>query len=127
MTDGLIEAQTQGMEALIQAMEAFWKIRFPEALRVRYLDNDPAALRAAWTKALAEGAVAQGLRAWRVRCLIFMGAGDTDFLEQAQRASTEIPNAEFISLAGRDHIAAHMGQGDPVIETVLRTLHAGGS
>jgi hypothetical protein len=29
VTDGLIEAQTPGMEALVQAMEAFWKIRFP--------------------------------------------------------------------------------------------------
>ena len=115
------------MVALIQAMEAFWEIRFPESLRARYLDNDPAALEAAWTKALAEGAVSQDLRTWRVRCLIFMGAGDTDFLEPAQRAATEIPNAEFISLAGLDHIGAHMGQGDPVIEAVLRTLRADGS
>jgi hypothetical protein len=76
----------------------------PGALRARYLDNDPAALRAAWIKALAEGDVARDLRTWRVRCLIFMGTGDTDFLDQAQRASTEIPNAEFLSLAGRDHI-----------------------
>lgn len=101
-----------------------WEIRVPEALRARYLDNDPAALKAAWTKALAEGAVARDLGTWRVRCLIFMGAGDADFLEQAQRAATEISTAEFISLAGRDHIAAHMGQEDPVIEAVLRTLSA---
>lgn len=127
VTDGLIEAQSQGTEALIQAMEAFWEIRFPEALRIRYLDNDPAALQATWTKALAEGAVSQDLRAWQIRCLIFMGAGDTDFLDQAQRAATEIPNAEFISLVGLDHIGAHMGQGDPVIEAVLRTLRADGS
>lgn len=40
-----------------------------------------------------------------------MGAGDFDFREQAQRAATEIPNAEFTSLAGLDHIGAHMGQG----------------
>lgn len=124
VTDGLIAAQSQGMEALIQAMEVFWEIRFPEALRARYLDNDPAALKAAWTKGLAEGAVARSLRTWQARCLIFMGTGDTDFLEQAQRAANEIPNAEFISLAGLDHIAAHMGQGDPVIEAVLRTLRA---
>ena len=127
VTDGLIETQTQGMEGLVQAMEAFWKIRFPEALRARYLDNDPAALKAAWTKGLAEGAVAQGLPTWRVRCLILVGAGDADFLEQARRASTEIPSAEFISLAGLDHIASHMGQEDPVIEAVLRTLRANDS
>ena len=127
ITEGLIEARTQGMEGLIQAMEAFWEIRFPEALRARYLDNDPAALQTAWTKALAEGAVSENLPAWRVRCLIFMGAGDTDFLEQARRAATQLPNAEFISLAGLDHIGAHMGQGDPVIEAVLRTLRADGS
>jgi pimeloyl-ACP methyl ester carboxylesterase len=64
VTDGLIDAQMQGMEAIIQAMEAFWKIRFPEALRARFLDNDPAALKAAWTRGLAEGAVAQGLPTW---------------------------------------------------------------
>lgn len=126
VTDGLIAAQTQGMEALIHAMETFWEIRFPEKLRARYLDNDPAALEAAWTRVLGEGAVAQGLRTWRVRCLIFMGAADTDFVEQARRASTEIPKAEFISLVGLDHIAAHMRQGDPVIEAVLRTLRAEG-
>ena len=124
MTDGLSAAQTQGMEALIQAMEEFWQIRFPEGLRARYLDNDPAALKAAWTKVLAEGAVSQDLRTWGVRCLIFMGAGDADFLEQAQRASNEIPKAEFISLAGLDHIGAHLGQGDPIIDGVLRTLRA---
>jgi len=56
-----------------------------------------------------------------------MGAGDTDFLEQAQRAATEIPNAEFISLAGLDHIASHMGQEDPVIGAALRTLRTDGS
>ena len=122
VTAGLIEAEVKGMEALIEAMEAFWEIRFPEALRARFLDNDPAALKAAWTKGLAEGAVAQDLGTWRIPCLIFIGAGDADFLEQAQRAAAEIPTAEFISLAGRDHIAAHMGQEDPLIEAVLRTL-----
>jgi pimeloyl-ACP methyl ester carboxylesterase len=126
VTNGLSAAQTRGMEALIQAMETFWEIRFPETLRARYLDNDPAALEAAWTNVLDEGAVAEDLRKWRVRCLIVMGAGDIDFLEQAKRAATEIPNAEFISLVGLDHIGAHMGQGDPVIEAVLRTLRAEG-
>lgn len=45
----------------------------------------------------------------QIRCL--MGAGDTDFLDQAQRATTEVPNAQFISLVGLDHIGAHMGKG----------------
>jgi hypothetical protein len=40
-----------------------------------------------------------------------MGAEDTDFLEQAERAAKEIPNAVFLSLAELDHIGAHMGQG----------------
>jgi len=111
VSDGLIAAQMQGMEALIQAMESFWDIRFPEALRARYLDNDPAALHAAWTKALAEGPISKNLGEWRIRCLIFMGAEDTDFLEQAERAAKEIPNAVFLSLAELDHIGAHMGQG----------------
>lgn len=127
VTEGVIGARTQGMKALIRAMEAFWDMRFPDPLRARYLDNDPTALGAAWTKVLNEGPVSEDLRAWRTRCLIFMGAGDTDFLEQAKRAANEIPSAEFISLEALDHIGAHLGQGDPLVEAVRRTLRAGGS
>ena len=126
VTDGLTASHAGGIEALVRAMESFWEIRFPDAERARYLDNDPRALQAAWTKVLAEGPVSEDLRRWQVRCLIFMGAGDTDFIEQARRAASEIPNAEFLSLEGLDHFGAHVNQNDLVMEAVLRTLRGSG-
>jgi pimeloyl-ACP methyl ester carboxylesterase len=72
---------------------------------------------------LAEGDVAVGLRSWEFRCLLFVGAADVDFFEGAQRAAGEIPNAEFVSLAGLGHIGAHLEQ-DAVLIAVLRTLRA---
>lgn len=42
-------------------------------------------------------------------CLIFLGAGDVDFLKQARLAADEIPDAEFLSLASHDHYGgAHL-------------------
>ena len=79
------------MEAFAQALEVFWRIRFPEPRRALGLDNDPVVLQAAWSAALGEGAISEDLRAWRLRCLIFMGTGDVDFVEQARRAANEIP------------------------------------
>lgn len=123
VTKGLAATRTEGAEAFIQALEAFWDVRFPETRRRRWLDNDPSALEAAWAAALAEGPISDDLRAWRVPCLIFIGAGDADFLEQARRAADEIPNAEFVSLEGRDHYGAHVDQ-DAVVTAVIRTLRA---
>ena len=42
--------------------------------------------------ALSEGPVSHDLRAWQVPCLIFMGAADNDFLEQARRGSQGHPD-----------------------------------
>jgi len=123
---GLIAAQREGMEALVQAFEAFWGVQFPHAQRARWLDNDPAAIEAAWSAALAEGAISDDLRAWQVRCLIFMGAGDADFLDQARRAADEIPKGELILLGGADHYAAHTSQDEVVLDAVLRTLRGSG-
>jgi pimeloyl-ACP methyl ester carboxylesterase len=121
VTQGLAAARRQGSnEPFVEALERFWNIRFPDARR--NVDNDPAALDAAWQAALAEGPISGDLGTWQVPCLIFIGAGDLDFLEQAKRAADAIPRAEFISLAGRDHYGAHTGHDDPVIEAVLRTL-----
>jgi pimeloyl-ACP methyl ester carboxylesterase len=122
VTEGLVASRIQGMEALVRALEGFWGVRFPDPRRARWLGNDPAALRAAWEAALAEGPVSEDLRAWQIRCLIFIGEGDVDFLDQARQAANEIPNAEFISLVGLDHYGAHTGQDDPVLDAILRTL-----
>jgi len=121
VTEGLAAARRQSSnEPFIEALEGFWNVRFPDARRT--IDNDPAALDAAWQAALSEGPVSEDLGAWRIRCLIFIGAMDIDFLEQARRAADEIPNSEFISPEGRNHYAAHTEEDDPVLEAVVRTL-----
>ena len=122
VTDALAAPQTEGTDALVEAFEAFWGVRFPEPQRTRWLSNDRAALEAAVNAALAEGAITDDLRAWQVRCLIFMGAGDADFLDQARRAADEIPKAELLLLEEADHYAAHMSQDELVLDAVLRTL-----
>ena len=125
VTEALTASRTSGIEVFVQALESFSGVRFPDSLRARYLDNDPAAIESAWSGALAEGAISQDLRAWRVRCLIYAAIEDVDFHDQAQRAADEIPNAEFISLGGLDHVGAHL-QPDPVLPAVLRTLRGSG-
>jgi hypothetical protein len=58
--------------------------------------------------------------------LIFIGAGDADFLDQARRAADEIANAELMVLEEADHYAAHMSQNEVVLDAILRTLSEGG-
>ena len=53
-------------------------------------------------------------------CLIYLGAADVDFLEQARRAADEIPNAEFFALDDLDHLAAHF-EAERVIPAIVRT------
>jgi pimeloyl-ACP methyl ester carboxylesterase len=127
VTRTLLASRREGsLEPFIQGLEQFSGVRFPETMRAQWLDNDPAAIAAAWSGALAEGAVATHLQEWRVRCLIHVGAGDVDFHDQARRAASEIPNAEFVSIEELDHIGAHF-QVDPLLPAVLRTLRGNGS
>jgi pimeloyl-ACP methyl ester carboxylesterase len=114
------------MEPLVRAFEHLWGIQFPDVQRMRLLDNDPVALRAAWIAAQSEGAISNELGQWRMRCLIFIGAADADFLEGARRAAEEIPNAELLVLGEADHYAAHMSEDDVVLDAVLRTLRTTG-
>ena len=86
------------------------------------ISNDPAALEAACSAVLAEGGISEDLRAWQIRCLILMGAGDADFLDQARRAAHEIPKAELLLLEEADHSAAHMSQDEFLLDAVLRKL-----
>jgi pimeloyl-ACP methyl ester carboxylesterase len=124
VTEALSAARTEGMEALVGAFEEFWRIKFPDAQRARWLDNDPLALAAAWSTAMVEGAVADDLQRWRMPCLIFLGAADLDFLEGARRAVDEIPNAELLLLAESDHYAAHVSPDKIVLGAALRVLRA---
>jgi pimeloyl-ACP methyl ester carboxylesterase len=122
----LAAARQQGsIEPLVCAFEAFWGVEFTSAQRERLLDNDPVALHAAFTAALAEGAISADLGRWRVPCLIFIGAADRDFLDGARRAAEEIPDAELLVLQAADHYAAHISQDDVLIEAALRTLRRG--
>jgi pimeloyl-ACP methyl ester carboxylesterase len=112
-------------EPLVRAFEAFWDIEFPSPQRERLLDNDPLALHAAWSAAMAEGAISADLGRWQVPCLIFIGAADADFLQGARRAAEEIPDAELLVLEEADHYAAHMSQDELLVDAALRTLRRG--
>ena len=121
-----IEAtEVAGIEALVEALERGGNMRLPEDKRSRYLENDPQAVVAAGEAMLGEGGIAPSLKSWTFPCLIFVGAGDADFYDQARQAADEIPNAEFLELEGAGHLAAHL-QHDTVIPAVLRTLRAAG-
>src|SRR5918994_1831619 len=110
-TGSLTESRREGsMEPFVAMLESFGGSRFPDALRARWLDNDPEAIGAAWSAAIAEGAISEDLGAWEVRCLIYVAAGDADFHDQARRAAGEITNAEVISLEESDHVGAHLAQ-----------------
>ena len=61
VTQGLSASRTHDTEGLVEAFEAFWGVRFPDDRRARWVDNDPAALQAAWTTALAEGPISNNL------------------------------------------------------------------
>ena len=126
-TEALAESRRAGsMEPFVEMLESFAGGRLPETLRERWLDNDPVAIEAAWSAAVAEGAISEDLRAWQIRCLIYVATGDVDFHDQAQQAADEIPNAEFISVEEPDHVGAHLAQVDPVLPAVLRTLRGSG-
>jgi pimeloyl-ACP methyl ester carboxylesterase len=122
-TETLAESRREGsLEPFVDMLESFAGGRLPDALRARWLDNDPAAIEAAWSAGMAEGAISEDLRAWKIRCLIYVGSGDVDFQDQARRAAGEIPRAEFILLEEPDHVSAHLAEVDPLLPAVLRTL-----
>ena len=124
VTDGLVASRTAGTAGLVEALEAFWGVRFPEARRARWLANDAVALEAAWTTALAEGAVSDNLTGWRVPCLLCIGSADADFIEEARQAAKEIPGAQLVELGTADHYQAHISEDEVLRDAVLRTLRA---
>ena len=73
---------------------------------------------------MSEGAVCEDLGGWGLRCLVCVAVDDVDFFDQARRAADEIPDAEFISINGRDHLGMDAAEIDPILPAVLRTLRA---
>jgi pimeloyl-ACP methyl ester carboxylesterase len=121
---GVLEAtRRDGVRVFVEALEGYWGVRFPDAERRGYLALDGVAVAAAAEATMKQGAIPKNLRSWRMACLIYIGAGDEDFIEQARRAADEIPNAEFLALDDLDHYGAH-SEADRVIPAVLRTLRA---
>jgi pimeloyl-ACP methyl ester carboxylesterase len=120
----LVATGAGGTAALVEALEAFWGVRFPDDRRARWLANDPVALRAAWAAVLAEGPVSDDLTHWRVPCLICVGSADADFIELARQAAREIPGARLVELGGADHYQAHVSEDEVLRDATLRTLRA---
>lgn len=121
--DALATSREQGIEALVEAFEAIAG-RYPEPVRVTYLACDAAAMRAAWTAAMSEGAISEDLSGWDVRCLVCAAVDDVDFFDQARRAADEIPDAKFVPIDGEDHLSMDAAEVDPILPAILRTLRA---
>jgi pimeloyl-ACP methyl ester carboxylesterase len=121
--EALDASKEQGIEPLVLAFEAIAG-RYPDNVRDAYLACDAEAMRAAWDAAMAEGAVSEDLGAWRTRCLICVAGDDADFFDQARRAADEIPDADFVTIVGIDHLGVDTARVDPVLPAVLRTLRA---
>ncbi len=119
--EAMATSEERGIEALVEAFEAIAG-RYPETVRATYLACDAAAMRAAWSAVMAEGAVSEDLGRWNVRCLVCVAADDVDFFDQARRAAEEIPHAEFISIEGTDHLGVDAAEVDPILPAVLRTV-----
>ena len=122
--EALVESRSRGIRSLVEAFESIVG-RYPEPVRKIYLASDAAAMRAAWSAAINEGAIAADLSAWAVRCLIVVAADDVDFSEQARRAADEIPGARFLELEDLDHLGVDTAQVDPLLPAVLGTLRLG--
>jgi pimeloyl-ACP methyl ester carboxylesterase len=117
----LEETRQVGVRVFVETLEAFWETRFPEPERTGYLAQDGAAVAAAAEAMLKEGDISSDLSRWKMPFLIYLGAGDVDFFEQARRAAQKIPNASFVALEALDHYGAHY-EAERVIPAVLETL-----
>lgn len=123
--EALAASNGRGIVPLVEAFEAIVG-RYPDDVRSVYLACDAAAIRAAWTAAMSEGAVAHDLDGWKVRCLICVAEDDADFFDQARRAADEIPNADFVSIEATDHLGVDTATIDPILPRVLQMLRGSG-
>jgi len=114
---------TQGISAIVEAFEGLAG-RYPEEVRAAYLAEDPVAMRAAWTAALAEGPVAHDLASWRIPCCVCVAEGDEDFAADIRRAADEIPGARFVLIERTDHLGVDTVDAGPFLSAVVDTLLA---
>jgi hypothetical protein len=73
---------------------------------------------------LAEGAVSDDLTRWRVPCLICIGSGDADFIEQARQAAHEIPARRSSNLVRPTIIRPTISEDEVLRDAVLSSLRA---
>ncbi len=111
----------EGAVRFVEALEAHWGARIPAFERNVYMGQDGPSVAAAFEAMLASGDLSARLDEWRLPCLIYLGAGDEDFYEQARRAAAQIPDAEFVGLEQLDHLAAHFA-ADRIVAEVIRFL-----
>ena len=127
VVEGVLErTRREGAIAFVRALEEYWDTRFPEPERTGYCAQDGDALAAAAEAMLTQSDISADLTAWQIPCLIYLGAGDVDFVDQARRAADEIPDAEFIALEDLDHYGTHF-LSQRVVPAVLGHLRAHGA
>ncbi len=119
---GVDASTTAGMEGFLDVFESGLGVRLPEPARTLELQNDPEAIRAAWTSVLAEVSIADDLSTWQLPCLIYAGTAD-EMHADARRAAQEIPGAVFLSLPEHTHISAE-GEVEEVLGAVRQLLRS---
>lgn len=122
---GVIDAvRERGMEAFCagQGLGPDVKDRRAQATRTAFLAADPLAIAALLTATDATGAVPdEELAACTVPALWMAGSEDHPRHEESRHAAELMPDAEFVSLPGRDH-GATLSPAGPVLERVLPFL-----
>jgi pimeloyl-ACP methyl ester carboxylesterase len=126
VTEGLARSVDVGtIEPFVAALEESAGGRcIQEDIRAVYLEQDPVAMNATSSKMVSEGDIAPSLGSWQMPCLIFAVEEDSDFVDQARRASEEIPGAEFVLVPAAGHLASHLSH-DVVLPAILRSLRRG--
>lgn len=111
-------ADETGMQGFLDALETSMGGPVEGPDRGWVLENDAAALSAAWRAAMLEGAVSADLTKWELPCLIYMAEGE-EMYGNAARAASEIPTAQFLPLHGHTHLSAPY-EVDQVLPSVRR-------
>lgn len=99
----------QTMEDVVQKVESVVG-KMPDAMRNEYLKNDIDALSASQDDSILdqEDNYRSALSKFQQATLLFVGTEDPRH-EDIEAIATQMPNAEFISLDGLDHVGAMQG------------------